>query len=80
VLVESARQCWRDFKNASRAWASAPALPIVSAILVLPLETNSLVTPALRAAYPSLPWSFWALLVELPFLLFGADWLGTQRD
>ncbi|HEX2647613.1 MAG TPA: hypothetical protein VHO95_10320 [Candidatus Dormibacteraeota bacterium] len=66
---------WRDLGKAVRAWAAAPALPIVSVLVVLPLEGDVV----LRAAFPGASWGAYILFVELPFLLFGIGWVGTQR-
>lgn len=77
--VESARLFWRDLVKAAHAWTMAPALPLASVLVMLPLETDSVIAPPLRAAYPGVPWSAFAVFIEVPFLLFGFGWLGTQR-
>jgi len=73
------RAFWLDLEKALRAWGTAPALPIVSTVLVLLTELSSIAVPGLRSAMPNIPWFAILTLISWPFLLFWAGWLGTQR-
>jgi len=73
------RAFWLDLGKALRAWGAAPALPIVSTVLLLLTELSSIAGPGLRSAVPNFPWFAVLTLISLPFLLFWVGWLGTQR-
>jgi hypothetical protein len=77
--MESARLFLQDLVKAAHAWGTAPALPIVSILVMLPIDTEPLVTKSLKSWNPEVQWSFWVLVLLLPVDLFGLGWLGTQR-
>jgi hypothetical protein len=65
---------WTDLAKAWRACLAAPMLPILSVLLILPAEAQSLFPSASEQGARQA-----TELLSIPVALFGVGWLGTQR-